>query len=106
MDHCSIKEMVTLQYGSFAALSELVKVVNLKMGCSKRVDEQALRGQAEEGAYGLEDHLLSGVRALPVRVSVSQHCSHAKEGARVTHTKAPHSQQTATAKQMAQSILQ
>ena len=45
MDYCSMEEMVTLQYGSFAALSEWAKVVALTTGCSKRVAESALRGQ-------------------------------------------------------------
>ena len=37
--------MVTLQYGSFAALGEWVKVVTLTTSCLKRVANQAPRGQ-------------------------------------------------------------
>ena len=39
--------MVTLQYGSFAALGEWVKIVTLTASHSKRVVDQALRGQRE-----------------------------------------------------------
>ena len=45
MYHCSMKEMVTLQYDSFAALSEQAKEVALMAGHLKRVAEQAHRGQ-------------------------------------------------------------
>ena len=56
--------MVTLQYSSFAALSEWPKVVTLMTGCSKTLAEQALRGQqfldaAEEETPWLEDNLAS-----------------------------------------------
>ena len=37
--------MVTLQYGSFTALGELVKVVALTTGHSKSVADQALKDQ-------------------------------------------------------------
>ena len=40
-----MKEMVTMQYGSFAALGEWVKVVALTTGHSKGVADQALTGQ-------------------------------------------------------------
>ena len=45
MHHCSMEEMVTLQYGSFAALGEWVKVVTLTTSHSKRVADQAFRSQ-------------------------------------------------------------
>ena len=45
MHHCSMEEMVTLQYGSFAALREGAKVVTLTTGLLKRVADQTLMGQ-------------------------------------------------------------
>ena len=86
--------MVTLQYGSFAALGEWVNVVALTTGCLKRVAEWALRGQLlldelrrehpgwntiqqqEWGLFRLE-HLFHNATAMQ------------REGARVTHVKAP-----------------
>ena len=44
MHYCSIEEVVTLQNGSFAALSEWATVVALMTGCWKRVADSALRG--------------------------------------------------------------
>ena len=43
--HYSMEEMVTLQYGCFAALGEWAKVVTLTTSHLKRVPDQALRGQ-------------------------------------------------------------
>ena len=44
MHHCSMEEIVTLQYSSFAALGELAKIVTHTTGHSKRVADQAFRG--------------------------------------------------------------
>ena len=39
MDYCSLEDMVTLQYGTFVALSEQAKVVTISTACSKWVAE-------------------------------------------------------------------
>ena len=43
--HCSMEEMVTLQYSSFATLGEQAKVVTHTTGCLKRAADQTFRGQ-------------------------------------------------------------
>ena len=45
MDYCSMEEMVTLQYSSFLALIEGVKILTQKPGHSKQVTEHVLRWQ-------------------------------------------------------------
>ena len=45
MHHCRIEEMIMVHYGSFAALSERVKVLAQSSGCSKRVTKCTLRFQ-------------------------------------------------------------
>ena len=45
MDYCRLEELVTLHFGSFAALSKWAKVLAQGTGCSKQVTECALRWQ-------------------------------------------------------------
>ena len=42
MDYCSLEVMVTLQYGTFVALSEWANVITMKTGCLKWVAKWAL----------------------------------------------------------------
>ena len=43
MDHCSLEELITLQYGNFAALSEWAKQLTQRTRCSKHLAKQTLR---------------------------------------------------------------
>ena len=45
MDYCSPEELVTLQYGSFGTLSDQVKQLTQRTGCSKHPTEWAMRWQ-------------------------------------------------------------
>ena len=47
MDYCSLEELITLQYGSFTALSEWVKQLTQRTGHSKHLTKWALRWQLD-----------------------------------------------------------
>ena len=55
MDLCSLEELVTLQYGSFSALSDLAKQLTWRTRCSKQVTSWALRWQLYLDELG-KDH--------------------------------------------------
>ena len=106
MHHCRMEEMVTLQYGSFATLSEWLKEDDQRTGHLKRVAEWALWGQLyfdeirrehptwktthhQEWGLFLIEHLLHNMAAM-------------QKKERKWHTgRGHHSKQTATAEEMA-----
>ena len=60
MDYYNMEEMVTLQYGSFAALSKQAKVM-LKKGSWVSSQGSAIPRKADEGTPWLEDNLVARV---------------------------------------------
>ena len=72
MDHCSLKELVTLQHASFSPLSEQVKQLALRNVCSKHLTKWELKWQ-------LYLNKLDRVRTVPLGVALPYCLYHVKE---------------------------